>query len=498
MKKLEMLSPESQMSQSGFDFANLQEQDVEARRLLTVTHLGLLEVGSIPVFEEATQTAAYLLDAPICIFGVVGQECEYFKAAVGLARMGLMNDLTASRQLARQDSFAAAMVECPQVLAIADTTAHPTFNQSLLVTKYNIRAYLGVPLLASNGDYLGALAILDLAPRNFSDRDITTLQMVARWSMSEYERGLDHKQGRLTFSATHNLASEVAIRPADAAVRVKLIAQMTQELRTPLTSILGMASVLNRQIYGPLTEKQKEYMDIIHHSGQSLLSLVNEIVELGALAESSYDLNLSPVDVEMLCQQALNSLQEAITRREQQARVTVEPGPRLWLLDKGKVRQMLYHMLFSVTQAASSESTLRIHVSRKAARLNITVWTSHPWLGEGLPQGIVQATAWLTRATNASLEDWSDGETGIMVSHLAPRADVQEQDGSCGVAHAESHTPPARKGHSRQSLGLMLSRQLAEIHGGDITLQGSIEAGYRYVISLPHLNPGNQDLGLRS
>jgi len=73
-----------------------------------------------------------------------------------------------------------------------------------------------------------------------------------------------------------------------------------------------MAGVVSREIYGPLTAKQKEYLEIIQNSGRYLLSLVNEISELGAL-DGTQSLNLISVDIEMLCQQAINILEEAAT-----------------------------------------------------------------------------------------------------------------------------------------------------------------------------------------
>jgi len=91
-----------------------------------------------------------------------------------------------------------------------------------------------------------------------------------------------------------------------------------------------MAGVVSREIYGPLTAKQKEYLEIIQ-SGRYLLSLVNEISELGALDESTQSLNLISVDIEMLCQQAINILEEATHRQEQEIRLSVEPGrSRTW------------------------------------------------------------------------------------------------------------------------------------------------------------------------
>lgn len=160
----------------------------EQQRLQALLELGLLEPESFPVFEEATQTAAHCLDAPICILGVLDRDRHLFKSAVGLSRIGLMNSLATSRQLPRLESFCTHVVDSRQVLAIPDTLANPAFADSLLVQSYGIRSYLGVPLFTSMGYCVGTLAIMELGPRTFTTKDIELLQLTARWSMSEFER----------------------------------------------------------------------------------------------------------------------------------------------------------------------------------------------------------------------------------------------------------------------------------------------------------------------
>ncbi|MBC1270559.1 histidine kinase, partial [Trichormus variabilis FSR] len=75
------------------------------QRLTVLSELGLRQPETIPVFEEATQTAAHFLEAPISILGFVDQERHWFKSAVCLSRLGLMNHLAQNRQLLRRESF---------------------------------------------------------------------------------------------------------------------------------------------------------------------------------------------------------------------------------------------------------------------------------------------------------------------------------------------------------------------------------------------------------
>jgi signal transduction histidine kinase len=459
------------------------------RQIEVLTELGLLDTESVPIFEEATQTAAHFLEVPICILSLLDQERQWFKSAVGLSRLGLMNDLALSRQLPLEESFCVHVVDSHQVLAIEDTLRHPAFASSLLVQQYNIRAYLGAPLMTSRGDCVGSLAVMDLSPRSFTTKEMEFLALTARLSMSEYERlHLTKAQSAIAQPST-GVTQQTAFTPLSRSatftnqftnpIKFELLAQLTQELRTPLTSVMGMASVLNREIYGPLTPKQKEYLDIIHHSGQYLLSLVKEILELSQLDDSTKVLNLTSVDIEMLCQQAIGTLEQAAHRREQIIRLSVEPGSRIWLLDKEKIRQMLYHLIFSVIQSSNAGSVIRLHVSHKSSGLKLTVWATHPCLGDGLAYTEIYPAQASTPAVDLEYDSYtsSNGHAFLFNGNGNHTALLDEPE---LVTDFNSEA-------LRKNLGLLLSRQLAEMHGGQIMIQGVAEPGYRYLITLPRL-----------
>ena len=478
----------------------------EQRRALAIAALNLFETATLPVFDEATQTAVHSLNTPICILSLMDQHYQHFKASVGLSRLGLMNDLAASRQFPRSESFCAHVVDSHQVLAIDDTFTHPAFAHSLLTQQHGVRAYLGVPLITSGGMCIGTLAVMDLRPHCFTNQEVEFLVLTARWSISEFERQQAVSRAAMASSvaksdsrnqAKTTVTNITTASPSIASqLKAELLSQLTQELCTPLTSVMGMASVLTGEIYGPLTSKQKEYLGIIHHSGQYLLSLVNEILELSNSRDSN-QLQLTSVDIEMLCQQAINTLEQAARRREQQIRLSVEPGRRIWMLDKDKVRQMLYHLIFSVIQAASTSSNIRIHVCYRSGNLTISVWVSHPWLGEGLPYSEVSGHGAsllpLPLSIPSSTTVESPEKHQSPENHRASR--LVEKDTAIIDASIVKTAEPVTRLHDAQeealvtnphrNLGLLLSRQIAEMHNGQITIQSSPESGYRYVISLP-------------
>jgi hypothetical protein len=104
-----MIEPENRLfaPYDGWNSLEIKEQ----QRIKVLSDLGLRQPETIPVFEEATQTAAHFLAAEISLLGFIDQEIHWFKSSVGLSRLGLMNDLAQSRQLLRRDSFCSLVVE---------------------------------------------------------------------------------------------------------------------------------------------------------------------------------------------------------------------------------------------------------------------------------------------------------------------------------------------------------------------------------------------------
>lgn len=448
----------------------------EQLRINALEQLKLTHSEPIPIFEEAAQSAARLLAAPICLVSVFSEQNQIFKATMGLSSLGLMNQLAATREIPKAESFGIQVVDSGQSLMLSDVTQHPAFSQSLLVQKYGVQAYLGVPLMTSDQCCIGTLEIMDIMPRQYTQHDLALLELNARWAMSEYEKQCWLQDGKIQQATASNsimAALETANQGKIDVLRMSLIAQLTQDLRNPLTAITGMAGMLSRKIYGPLTEKQQEYANVVLNSSQNLLSLTNEIMELGAIEHQSRELALSPVDIEMLAQQSLQPIESSYQQQDLNFSLTVEPGSRIWVLDKQIVKQLLYNILLSIAKASADGSTVRLHISRRDSRLNLATWVSNPWLGEDLPQSII---VWARQNNLLPTSQPLDVAYGFeIIDDLSP---LGPNTASLGAEATDV----------RQELGLLLSQQLTESHGGEIALQGSQNNGYRYVISLPSLD----------
>lgn len=450
----------------------------EQRRMRALEQLKLTSSTPIPIFEEAAQSVSRLLAVPICLVSVFDKQKQIFKATMGLSSLGLMNQLAATRELPKAESFGIQVIDSGQSLMLADVTQHPTFSQSILVQKYGVQAYLGVPLMTSERCCIGTLEIMDIMPHQYTQQDLALLELNARWAMSEYEKQCWLEDGTIQRATADNhlmTAPEEKLQGRIDTLRISLISQLTQDLRNPLTAITGMAGMLSRKIYGPLTEKQQEYANVVLNSSQNLLSLTNEIMELGALEHQPHELFLSPVDIEMLAQQSLQPIEFSYKQKKIDFNLSVEPGSRIWVLDKRIIKQLIYNLTLSIAKASTEGSTLRIHISRRDDRLTLAIWASNPWLGENLPQTVI---------------NW-----GRQNSILPPMPPADTPHGFEAIENVPSSISSNSANESeaidtRQELGLLLSQRLTDIHGGDITIQGSQNHGYRYVVSLPPFDVG--------
>jgi signal transduction histidine kinase len=251
-----------------------------------------------------------------------------------------------------------------------------------------------------------------------------------------------------------------------------------------------MASILCGEVFGSLTQKQKEYLEIIRNSGQQINALVDEMLKLGSNLEITSQLQLNPVNIEMLCQQVINDLAATAQQKRLELRLSVEPGKRIWLLDKEKVQQALYYLLMSILDSAESGGEIRLHVSRRSNTLNIALWISHPWLGDGLPQvklPTLHTTNGWGKAESFSDSLGGEGFDAYLDSQVLHSASLE------ATLNQVKDTNVTEK--PQALLGLLLGCYIAESHGGKIFIQGSLESGHRYVLTLPKIaaNQSNSD-----
>ncbi len=218
------------------------------------------------------------------------------------------------------------------------------------------------------------------------------------------------------------------------------LSHIHHELRTPLTGILGFSKMLKEELYGPLNDKQKQYVQGILTSGDHLLSLVNDFLDLAKIDAQREDLFLEWVAVEDLCLSALSMVQARALEKGLDLCLTLAPEVTRCRVDPKRIKQVLLNLLSNAVKFT----------------LTGTVKLTGQMQGENLVLTVI------------------DTGIGIKAEDQARLFQPFQQ-----IHHALNRQ---QKG---TGLGLVLARKLAQLHGGDISLTSTEGQGSCFSLCLP-------------
>jgi len=250
-------------------------------------------------------------------------------------------------------------------------------------------------------------------------------------------------------AALQELSAEVEVRrvaeeKAKAADRAKsvFLATMSHEIRTPMNGVLGMAELLLDQ---PLGEQERRFAEIIQASGESLLSLLNDILDYSKIEAGRMDLDEHTFDLELVAEEALTLIGGRAKEKNLELILNVEPNTRWWVRGDGaRLRQVLLNLLGNAvkfTERGEVELLLEGQPT-EAGRLalELTVRDS----GVGIPPGALDR---------------------LFAPFVQADAKVAQRYGGTG-------------------LGLAISRRIVELMGGHIRVESELGRGSTFTIGL--------------
>jgi len=151
----------------------------EARRVMALESLHVLDTAAEAAYDETTRLAAALFDAPMALVSLIDTDRQWFKSRVGLA----------ATETPREHAFCAHAIASPdRVMVVDDAALDPRFAHNPLVTgDPNIRFYAGAPLVTSTGHAVGTLCVLDTRPRQHDPARMEALKLLARQVVERLE-----------------------------------------------------------------------------------------------------------------------------------------------------------------------------------------------------------------------------------------------------------------------------------------------------------------------
>ncbi len=226
----------------------------------------------------------------------------------------------------------------------------------------------------------------------------------------------------------------------------EFLANMSHELRTPLSSILGITEVLREQVYGPLSAKQLKALDTVEASGQHLLALINDILDLAKVEAGQTELANDWVEVNSLCQASLKFVQTTAQKKQLQIQFIPDSQVEIILADERRLKQILLNLLSNAVKFTPDGGTVGLEVigiPNQGPSVQFVVWDT----GVGIPQEAMERLFKPFVQLDSRLSRQFEG-TG---------------------------------------LGLALVYRMAELHGGSVAVESTVGQGSRFTVTLPWL-----------
>jgi len=269
--------------------------------------------------------------------------------------------------------------------------------------------------------------------------------------------------------------SESNLRLANASrTKSDFLANMSHELRTPLNSVIGFSEVLLDQLFGPLNDQQKEYTDNILSSGKHLLLMINDILDLAKVESGKMELELDTFSLRETLDASLLMFKERVLKAK--IDLYLELGTQIdveIVADQRKLKQIIFNLLSNAikfTEAGGSVSVTARRVESQGPQNREDESTDY--------------CCYLPPAPDGNFVEISVIDTGI---------GIKSEDISKLFDTFTQLESAYTKKHEGTGIGLVLSRQLVELHGGRIWLESELGVGSRFSFTIPLLQEGTTD-----
>jgi signal transduction histidine kinase len=220
----------------------------------------------------------------------------------------------------------------------------------------------------------------------------------------------------------------------------EFLANMSHELRTPLNAIIGFSQVLREQMFGEVNEKQAEYLGDIVASGNHLLSLINDVLDLSKVEAGQIELEVRPFSLAEALDRGVVMVRERATRNGVHIELAADPEVDLVEGDERRIRQVIFNLLANAVKFTPAGGAVDVRATRVDGEVRVSVADTGPGIGPEDHERI--------------FEEFQQTEAG-----------VQQREGT--------------------GLGLALSKRLVELHGGQIWVDSAIGQGSTFVFTLP-------------
>ena len=182
------------------------------------------------------------------------------------------------------------------------------------------------------------------------------------------QQGIEHVQ------ALEELALAKSELESANASRSRFLSILSHELRTPMNAIIGFSEILEKELLGPIgNPKYKEYASDIFDSGQNLLSLINDLLDMSKLEAGKWRLQRHPVDIESLIRSCCRLMSEQAAAVGAFIEVFVARGLGAAYIDQRAIRQVLLNLLSNALKFTGKDEMVRVSAWSSAENLLVVI-----------------------------------------------------------------------------------------------------------------------------
>ncbi len=329
-------------------------------------------------------------------------------------------------------SIIGAVAETGKYKLVEDVAAESLFQASPHLPE--TRSELAIPLRIGQRT-VGVIDIQSKQTHAFTEDDISVLQSLG----DQVAVAIDNAR---SYELSQQLIKD--LREVDK-LKSQFLANMSHELRTPLNSIIGFSRVILKGIDGPITDMQQQDLSAIYNSGQHLLGLINDVLDLARIEAGKMELNFEEVNLADMVTSVLSTAKGLVKEKPIQLVQKVASGMPTVRGDAMRIRQVLINLLSNASKFTDEGSITVEAVTQRS------------------PAGNMEAL--------------------IKVIDTGPGISIEDQEKLFKAFSQVDGSATRKTGGS--GLGLSICANLVQLHGGRIGVQSDANAGSAFWFTVP-------------
>jgi signal transduction histidine kinase/ActR/RegA family two-component response regulator len=311
----------------------------EADRLAELKRYNILDTEREAQFDDLTFLAKQICQTPVALISLVDKDRQWFKSCFGIDAC----------QTPREQAFCAYTILTPEQFIVTDATTDPRVSDNLLVLHPpQIRFYAGIPLKTPRGYNLGSLCVIDFVPRKISEEQLHALKILAKQVVLLLE-------ARIYEAEIKEYARSLE---AVSQSKSRFIATLSHEIRTPLNGVLGALQLLGETAIGPV---QMEYFKIAQTCGKSILTLINDVLDLAKIEAGKVELVPQPTNLYSVVEEVKTIVKPLLKQKALNLVIDYDRNiPEYLSFDPDRLRQILINLTGNGIKFSPHEADLTL------------------------------------------------------------------------------------------------------------------------------------------